>query len=85
MIDAQTERAISASGHTARQHCTDHATELLANFAAILRQGRMRGITDLIAHQITARRAIKQNGRMKAEEKDDWKERNQDRSPDDLD
>jgi hypothetical protein len=45
----------------------------------------MRGITDLIAHQITTRRAIKQNGRMKAEEKDDWKGRNQDRSPDDLD
>jgi len=48
-----------------------HATELLANFAAIVRQGRMRGITDAIAHQVATRRTLKQNGRMKAEEKDD--------------
>ncbi len=80
-----TERPVSASGHTARQHYNDHATELLANFAAIVRQGRMRGITDAIAHQVATRRTLKQNGRMKAEEKDDWKARNQDRSPDDLD
>ncbi len=80
-----TERPISASGHTARQHYNDHATELLANFAAIVRQGRMRGLTDAIAHQMTTRRTFNQNGRMKAEEKDDWKGRNQDRSPDDLD
>jgi hypothetical protein len=45
----------------------------------------MRGITDAIAHQVATRRTLKQNGRMKAEEKDDWKARNQDRSPDDLD
>ena len=80
-----TERPVSASNHTARQHYNDHATELLANFAAIVRQGRMRGITDAIAHQMTTRRTLKQNGRMKAEEKDEWKGRNQDRSPDDLD
>ena len=43
------------------------------------------GDHDPIAHQITTRQAIKQNGRMKAEEKDDWKGRNEDRSPDDLD
>lgn len=80
-----TERPISASGHTARQHYNDHATELLVNFAAIVRQGRMRGLTDAIAHQMTTRRTFNQGGRMKAEEKDDWKGRNQDRSPDDLD
>lgn len=80
-----TERPVSASGHTARQHYNDHATELLANFAAIVRQGRMRGVTDAVAHQMTTRRTLRQNGRMKAEEKDDWKARNQDRSPDDLD
>ena len=44
----------------------------------------MRGITDAIAHQMTTR-TPKQNGRMKAEEKDGWKGRNRDRSPDDLD
>lgn len=80
-----TERPISATRQTARQHYNDHATELLANFAAIVRQGRMRGVTDAIAHQLTTRKTFHQNGRMKAEEKKDWKERNQDRSPDDLD
>lgn len=81
-----TDRPISSSAkHTARHHYNDHATELLANFAAIVRQGRMRGITDAVAHQLTTRRTLAQNGRMKAEEKKDWKDRNQGKSPDDLD
>jgi hypothetical protein len=47
-----------ASGHTARQHYNDHATELLVS------QGRMRGITDAIAHQVATRRTLKQKGRI---------------------
>jgi hypothetical protein len=79
------KRVISPSGHTAQDHYADHATELLANVANIARQGRVRGMTDAIAYQLTTRRTIQQGGKLKAEEKRDWRDRNQDRSPDDLD
>jgi hypothetical protein len=82
---AATKRPVSISRHTAQDHYNDHATELLSNVGMIVSQGRFRGATDEFAHQITTRKVFQQKGRTKVEEKDDWRDRNQGSSPDDLD
>lgn len=64
---------------------SDRASEVLMNMASLMKQGRIRGVDDQIAHQVTTRKTENRNGRLKVEEKKEWRGRNGDRSPDDMD
>lgn len=80
------KRPVSRSGsHTAADHYADRSSELLSNFASLCKQGRAQGVTDAVAHQVSTRKTHHHKGRLKAEEKRDWKERNQGKSSDDMD
>jgi|GEM_PF-3236504 len=80
---------VSKDGAKAAQAAQDiysnKATEMLMNLANIIRQGRVRGIDSRVAHQITTRKAEMHNGKLKVEEKKDWRGRNSNKSPDDMD
>lgn len=83
-----TKRRISPSKQTADQTYNDKATELFANVAALARQGRLVGLDDKMAHQLTTRRKLIVNGKAKVEPKDGkdgWRSRNNGKSPNDLD
>lgn len=83
-----TKRRISPANQTADQTYNDKATELFANVAALARQGRLVGLDDKMAHQLTTRRKLIVNGKAKVEPKDGkdgWRARNNGKSPNDLD
>lgn len=80
-----TNRKVSASGTTAQEIYNDHASEMMSGIANLCHQARLRGANDAFAHQITTRRTLFQNGRTKVETKDDWRDRNDGGSPDDMD
>jgi len=82
---AASKAKISPSGDRATDHYSDHASEILSNSAALVKQSRVTGITDTIALQMSSRRVHDHNGRLKVEKKDEWKKRHQNKSPDELD
>ena len=79
------KRPASFSNQKAQDIYYDRATELFANVASLARQGRLIGIDDVIAYQLTTRRKIIQAGKSRVEPKDDWRDRNEGKSPNDLD
>jgi hypothetical protein len=81
------DRRVSSAAHKnlARDIYYDHATELFAQVASLARQGRIIGISDAVAYQLTTRIKLIQAGRARVEPKDDWRDRNEGKSPNDLD
>ena len=76
---------ISTSGDVAYDHYADPNTEILCNSAALVLQSRVTGLTEKMAQQMSSRRVELLKGKLKAEKKADWKQRNEGNSPDELD
>lgn len=81
---AASKNKISPSGDTAFDHYANPNTEILCNSAALVIQGRVSGLSEKIAYQMSSRR-VANEGKLKAEKKEDWKVRNEGNSPDEMD